>query len=188
MDVFRLNADHRDPSRFADFRKGLLVYGASAGLVYLHPRGGKAARIVDLDLEPNPEILAPDFASYLNFLLQGHVELPNFQTIDTDRGLNTIAAGAGLEATGVVHVRLPGMTRTTWARAFLGKTQGQAYDGTGYVIIYKGIGIPADLMPIGRFEICQHSFVARRGGNPSRGWNPGYCAHCALDMTVDSSD
>lgn len=41
-----------------------------------------------------------------------------------------------------------------------------------------------------KFEICQHEKVLRPTDrpNPQRGWHPGVCAKCGMNMNVDSGD
>lgn len=70
-----------------------------------------------------------------------------------------------------------------WARYFLNRTQGGQLDGTGYVMIYGNGG-----GKIGHFAICKHEKIAEVGADPRRGWHPGRCRLCNLNMTVDSGD
>ena len=60
-------------------------------------------------------------------------------------------------------------------------------DGSGYVIAYgndKGGAAPIT----GRFAICKHEKISSPSAIPSRGWHPGHCGKCGLDMTIDSGD
>ena len=68
------------------------------------------------------------------------------------------------------------------ARYFLDHTQNMLLNGEGYVL-WHGDGRGH----VGRFEICQHKKESTRDARPDRGWFPGFCAHCGLDMTIDSS-
>ena len=117
-------------------------------------------------------------------IIKGKVQLPNFEELELEKGVSIIAAGAGLHTVpGVNNAKIPGMNSNwgTWARYFLGVTQRGQFDGTGYVMFYdQGKG------RIGKFAICAHKFVLGSGANPQRGWNPGRCGTCGLDMSVDS--
>ncbi len=119
-------------------------------------------------------------------IIKGKVQIPNFEELDLERGVSNIASGGSLHTVpGIMNAKVPGMNSNwgTWARYFLNVTQGGQFDGTGYVMFYdQGKG------RIGKFAICAHKFVAGAGGNPRRGWNPGHCETCGLDMSVDSGD
>lgn len=122
-------------------------------------------------------------------ILNGRVFLPNFKELQLEMGIGVIAAGAGLvpypEAGGVALAQIPEVAPpAAWARYFLSKTQSGALDGTGYVIWCDRSGKGR----VGHFAICAHSKVAGAGANRSRGWYPGYCEKCGLNMSVDSGD
>jgi hypothetical protein len=90
---------------------------------------------------------------------------------------------------GVQHILLAGEAHTTWARAFVNHTQGGTFDGTGIVIWWRGqMQRGPEGSQIARFALCKHQKQQGSGANPSRGWHPGKCTKCGLDMTVDSSD
>lgn len=64
---------------------------------------------------------------------------------------------------------------------------GTAPDGSGYILF-------PDWRDGGRavvysFAICLHE-KTEEGHKPnhSRGWHPGHCKHCNLDMSIDSGD
>lgn len=122
-----------------------------------------------------------DFAPYF----KGNATLPNFKELELPVGLGMIAAGGGLRVRQEIdNIKLPGSTRKWggWARYFLGTGQGGSLDGTGLVIWYdKGVG------RIGRFALCNHVKHTHSDANPTRGWHPGHCVKCGLDLTVDSS-
>lgn len=142
----------------------------------------------------------------LNPLMYGLVTVPNFEELDPLTGIDNIAAGGGMVAVpSVMWARLPGSDRGIWARYFLNKEQGGGLSGSGYVMIYGGLKakrneagaiildenqrhVMAGSGRIGRFAICQHEKKDAPGANHSRGWHPGHCTKCGLDMTVDSSD
>lgn len=124
-----------------------------------------------------------DFGPYL----RGKVELPNFVELDLAVGIGCIAAGGGLRVRQPVeNAKLPKDTSTwgRWARYFLGVTQGGTLDGTGYVIWYGDNGNGR----VGRFALCQHKKQGGSAAQSQRGYHPGHCTKCGLDMTVDSSD
>lgn len=133
-----------------------------------------------------------DYPDYEPFM-RGEVEVPNFVEVSAGEVLNVIAGMAGLEFHSSVRcARLPSNTSThaPWARYFLTRTQGGRLDGGGYVVVYdsryadgKSLGGRA-----GRFAICKHEKEVGPGAVPSRGWHPGHCRLCGLDMTVDSGD
>lgn len=39
-----------------------------------------------------------------------------------------------------------------------------------------------------RVAVCKHEKVPGSGANPQRGWHPGSCRLCGMDLTVDSGD
>lgn len=119
-------------------------------------------------------------------ILEGEVDLPNFKAEPIDRVVNNVAAvGHGLLARWG-WARHEG--RKQWAMFFLspsamGNANHGSFDGGGYVMIYSGRA------PItGRFAICEHEKKDAAGADHRRGWHPGQCTKCGLDMTVDSSD
>jgi hypothetical protein len=127
-----------------------------------------------------------EFEAILDLIMAGKLPLPNFEEISLERGVANIAVGGGLvDAMGVRNAKVPGSSSTWghWSRYFLGTTQGGALDGTGYVIWWdRGNG------HVGKFAICRHEKVTGSGADPRRGWHPGRCSKCGLDMTVDSGD
>ena len=119
-------------------------------------------------------------------IFRGEAFLPNFKELPLDDGIGVIASGSGLvtrPGSGPANVKIPGSAIKAWARYFLSTTQSGVFDGTGYVIWYShGKG------RVGTFAICKHVKVPGPGANPSRGWSPGHCSKCGVDMTVDSGD
>lgn len=105
--------------------------------------------------------------------------LPNVEDVEPMLFLNMIASGG--------HSLVPrwGYSRpepdsgwTNWTQFFL------ADGGEGYAIIYRGGGARTV-----QFSICKHEKVDT--GTPDghrRGWHPGYCAKCGVDMSIDSGD
>jgi hypothetical protein len=126
-----------------------------------------------------------EFEALLDEIIKGRLPIPHFEPMDPSQGIASIAAGSGLQVTQVAWgATLPGAEgRGHFARFFLNTTQGGQFDGTGLVMLMTGDG-----GKIGRFAICKHSKVMGADANPRRGWYPGRCEHCGLDMTVDSGD
>lgn len=117
-------------------------------------------------------------------IIAGDVVIPNFEPVTPEYFCDALASGG--------HSMIPkwghGLDkhgRKTWAHYFLTNysNMGGSPDGSGYVTIY-GSGKPT----VGRFAICKHEKEIGAGANPSRGWYPGRCKLCGLDMTIDSGD
>ncbi len=118
-------------------------------------------------------------------IIAGDAPLPNFEPMTAEDFCDTIAANG--------HNMTPvwGWAKTdqykTWAQYFLTNysNMGSDPDGSGLVCVYSGL---MRKRVIGRFAICKHEKKLGAGANPSRGWNPGACVKCGLDMTIDSGD
>lgn len=103
--------------------------------------------------------------------------LPNPKDVDPLYFLNDLAARGHMMTPEWGYALLPDGSRRQWTQFFL------FGDGTGYAVTY------ASTAPIVRkFQICEHEFVMGPGANPERGWRPGSCKHCGMDMSVDSGD
>lgn len=115
-------------------------------------------------------------------IIEGKVPLPNPERIDGDVGANilhyrTMHCGCALTDSG-----------KQWnARFFLDYGQGGQLYGSGIVMwstwkdgAYRTAGM--------KFAICKHEKKDADGANHSRGWHPGACTKCGLDMTIDSGD
>lgn len=119
-------------------------------------------------------------------IINGDIPLPNTEEIEPLRFLNNLASG-GHSMTphwGWALRHIGG--RKQWAQFFMSPVSmgGQGtFNGSGYAVIYGNV-TPAVL----RFAICKHEKVDGIGANPRRGWHPGSCRLCGLNMTVDSSD
>lgn len=126
-------------------------------------------------------------------VIKGDVPLPNVEDVDPMLFLNNLAS--------VGHGWMPQWGyaliegRKAWAYFYLTSAgMGGALDGGGYAVIYRSPGYDLDTKRavhkprVVRFAICKHEKVASAGANPRRGWHPGACKHCGLDMTVDSGD
>lgn len=132
--------------------------------------------------KPPPKTYAlEDYEPFLN----GRERLPNFEPIgDLAYVINALAAG-GHSLKPVWGYALLEEPHKRWTQYFLtpppGTTAG--FDGGGYALVY-GSNKPT----VGRFAICKHEKVEGPGANHSRGWHPGWCGKCGMDMTVDSGD
>lgn len=117
-------------------------------------------------------------------ILSGELSLPNAADVEPLRFLNNLAAGGHMMKPVWGWAMLPDNSRKQWTQFFL--TQGGMggyLDGAGYAVTYGGRA------PIVRhFAICKHEQQLGAGANPSRGWHPGNCKHCGMNMTVDSGD
>ncbi len=126
-----------------------------------------------------------DFKATLDNIIGGKQFPPNFEEIDLPKGIGIIASGANLMGTGAGNFKHPNGKSSWghWAKFFLSKTQGGTLDGHGWVIWYDhGVG------RVGEFSICLHKKKTVAGADPRRGWHPGHCNLCGLNMTVDSGD
>lgn len=148
-----------------------------------------------------------DLTEDLTPIMTGLKPLPNFEpyTGDPLGFLNNLTLGGQWTPSdaGYAEVFHEGQTVKGWAKFFLHTTQGGQFDGTGDVIIYQSPKWDKDAEPapgsiikgrmvggalIGRFAICKHKKQDGAGANHQRGWHPGHCSICGMDMTVDSGD
>ncbi len=120
-------------------------------------------------------------------IMKGEVALPNPEALDGDLAAailhyNTMQSGR--------CVLLPGETSKKWnVSFFLDQGQGGQLEGSGIVAWTMWDHEKRRTGSTGlRFAICKHTKVDGPGANHSRGWHPGKCSKCGLDMTVDSGD
>lgn len=123
-------------------------------------------------------------------IVRGEVPLPNLEDLENQAlAIGNIAATGHSMKPVWGHAVLPGETHKRWAFYFLTPVptnRGGGYDGGGYVMFYGGW---PDHGRIVRFAICKHEMQGTGTREQSqRGWNPGYCRKCGMDMSVDSSD
>lgn len=165
--------------------------------------------VADVELAPTREFgrqgydLREDFTP----LMTGLKDLPNFKPYEGDplAFMNNLTLGGQWTPSdaGYAKVFHAGQTVQGWAKFFLHTTQGGGFDGTGDVIIYQSPKWNKDAEPvegsiikgrmeggalIGSFAICRHEKMDALGANHQRGWHPGHCIKCGMDMTVDSGD
>lgn len=117
-------------------------------------------------------------------IMSGAVPVPNPEPIEGDVGAEILHYSEMHCGTRAVF---PDGSTQWHARFFLDRGQGGQLYGSGIVAwtswkngAYRATGM--------KFAICQHKKVAGTSANPSRGWHPGHCEKCGLDMTVDSGD
>jgi hypothetical protein len=132
--------------------------------------------------------------------LAGDAPLPNFEELQGSQWnpkyagfLNNLAAiGHRLDPHWGHSIGVSKDRGKQWTMYFLTPSRGYGqgggkYDGGGYAVVYASkIGVDAPI--VGKFMICRHEVVDEPGANHSRGWHPGHCKHCGLDMTYDSGD
>ena len=120
-------------------------------------------------------------------IMQGNVALPNPEPIDGDLA-STILHYNSMQSGRCVL--LPGEKSKKWnVSFFLDHGQGGQLEGSGIVAwtIWDNEKRRSGATGL-RFAICKHTKVDSAGANHSRGWHPGKCSKCGLDMTVDSGD
>ena len=118
-------------------------------------------------------------------IIAGKVSPPNFKPVGVAEAVDNVAACYSAAHRGRVQLPGPGLTGTTWAWYFLDYGQGGGLQGTGLVLYYGGYGKGGQAA---KFAICEHEKVEGPGANHSRGWHPGWCSKCGLDLSVDSGD
>lgn len=120
--------------------------------------------------------------------------LPNAEDVDPLEFLNTLAASGHMMTPLWRYTLLPTERRPQWTMLFLlhDANMGGELGGGGYAVTYGGqkwLGGKGEHMPIvRRFRICKHERELAPGADPDRGWRPGKCKHCGMDMTIDSGD
>lgn len=128
-------------------------------------------------------------------ILSGLAPLPNASEVHPLEFLNNLAAGGHMMNPIWGWAMLPDSRCKQWTQFFLTQGgMGGCLDGRGYAVTYGGNRLddftqksaPAPI--IRHFAICKHEQQLAAGANPGRGWHPGSCVHCGMDMTVDSGD
>jgi len=120
-------------------------------------------------------------------IMKGEVPLPNPEPIEGNLAAHILYYSSMQSGRCVL---LPGETSKKWnVSFFLDKGQGGQLEGSGIVAWTCWDHEKRDSGATGlRFAICKHTKVDGPGANHSRGWHPGKCSKCGLDMTVDSGD
>jgi hypothetical protein len=141
-----------------------------------------------------------DLETDLMPIIKGDVVLPNTEEVDPLLFLNNLASGGhSMTPHWGWSLRNDGRDagRKQWTQFFMRPVAmgGQGtFDGSGYAVIWGGsrydqeTRVNTQTPIVLRFAICQHEKVDSLGANHMRGWHPGYCGKCGLNMTVDSSD
>jgi hypothetical protein len=126
----------------------------------------------------------------------GLLALPNQTDVDPLTFLQDLAARGHMMEPVWGYALLPDGSGQQWTQFFLLADANMAMQlgGGGYAVTYgksswddvakKSVQHPI----VRRFQICQHEIELSAGANPDRGWRPGACKHCGMDMTVDSGD
>ena len=114
--------------------------------------------------------------------------LPNLEEVtDPATALFEIAVSRALcPAPYNLAFKMPGERYSTYCVAFLRSTPGGGgWDGSGVLLSMHNTMKPR----VFKFALCQHE-KTEEGHRPDhgRGWHPGHCRHCGMNMTVDSGD
>lgn len=111
--------------------------------------------------------------------------LPNATDVDPMQFLQDLAARGHMMEPVWGYALLPSECRQQWTQFFLLADANMGFElgGGGYAVTY---GSKAPI--IRRFQICNHEIELHASANPERGWRPGHCKHCGMDMTIDSGD
>lgn len=145
-----------------------------------------------------------DFAPFIGkqgAVNNGLLPLPNVEDVEPLAFLNSLAASGHMMEPVWGYALLPTESRQQWTQFFLlaDANMGFELSGSGYAVTYGGSQwVPDDAAKFGgrrvekpivrRFAICKHERELHAGANPDRGWRPGHCKHCGMDMTIDSGD
>lgn len=119
-------------------------------------------------------------------ILDGKVILPNFEPIPIELAVSNASHWYGHVHDGA-SARF-GTRYPSRALYFLTVGQGGGLTGEGMVMTTGGWKDGKQEVITGRFAICKHKKVEGAGANHDRGWHPGWCEKCGLDMSVDSGD
>lgn len=133
-------------------------------------------------------------------IIEGAVPLPNTEEEDPLLFLSNLAAtGHSMTPRWGWSLRHEGRDagRKQWTQFFLRPVAmgGQGtFDGSGYAVIWGGSRYDQETKKniytpiVLRFAVCKHEKLIHSDARPERGWHPGHCKHCGLDMSVDSGD
>jgi hypothetical protein len=141
-------------------------------------------------------ISAPfDLKEHLEPRISGKVRWEHAEEVDLLNVVNNITMGGYWPTYGGWFHKPDGSLK--WARYFLTTSQGGAYTGQAVVFVYGSGGYWnrdsrewTGMKPSAyRVAICKHE--KEGSGTPHqerRGWHPGRCAKCGLDLSIDSGD
>jgi hypothetical protein len=121
-------------------------------------------------------------------IIEGTVVMPNVEEKSFEHVINSIAARGHSLLPKWGYARMsPGIYKSL-AQYFLtpsgmGSACNGSFDGGGYALVYRS-GTPL----VVTFAICRHEKEDAPDADHRRGWHPGHCKKCGLDMTVDSGD
>lgn len=110
----------------------------------------------------------------------GHLPLPNMEPADPQKFLADIASRGHMMVPRWGYSRKEGDNgHPEWTQFFLLDER----FGKHYAVRYEG-----GKGNVYRWIVCEHEKVEGAGANHSRGWHPGKCRKCGMDMTIDSGD
>lgn len=139
-----------------------------------------------------------DLKEHLEPRMSGAVPWGHIEPMDVLRAINHISLGGSWMTYGGWFLRPDRKLNKDWARYFPLTNQGGGYTGEALVFVYGGGGywkkeVPGEWVgtkpEVFRVAICKHE---KEGSGTQdqerRGYHPGRCKHCGLDMSVDSGD
>lgn len=119
-------------------------------------------------------------------VIKGVVALPNIEDVDPIEFLNRLACFGHSWTAKSGYSNIDG--KKQWTYFFLFHTQAGTLTGEGYAVRY-GTSYPKTDPRVMSFAICRHEIQGTGTSEQARrGWHPGHCKLCGLDMTVDSGD
>jgi hypothetical protein len=126
---------------------------------------------------------------------KGLLPLPNAEDIDPLAFLNNLASDGHMMQPkwGYAIIVDPhgGHQRQQWTQFFLrdgGEGYAVTYGGQRWEKNAEGKQVGIDTPIVRRFAICKHEKEEGAGANHRRGWHPGKCRLCGMDMSYDSGD
>ena len=133
----------------------------------------------------------PFIASSVDAYKPGHAQpLPNATAHDPAAFLALLASGGHSMTVEWGYSRRAGDDQPVWTMFFLTPPPAMFghFGGGGFAVRYEyGAGY-AGAGVVYRFDICKHEKEDAPGADHRRGWHPGHCRLCGMDMTVDSGD
>lgn len=142
---------------------------------------------------PNPQPNWREFEQLAEYFMSGKAVPPGIvlstpETLDTMLN-NIVGSYAPMHFQGRLRFSTSQAQSNEIAIAVMGRTQGGDPDGTVRAMLYSPTWRRENRAPrAANFQLCEHERKMGHGANPTRGWHPGRCTKCGLDMTVDSGD